>query len=258
MLHVGFTPAAERAGIYRGLLGDFDGDPANDLRLADGSALAVDPLAGELLYGPFRAAWRAVDHGRLFEDRPGEGPGAFDRDDFPGELANLQGFDDEARALARAVCVDAGVRDEDRRLDECTLDVVCTGDPAAARPFVDQGAPALAPPVEGAPPGPDPSVEGCVAEGRHRVNAQRPQGWHDCPADCFEAEPSIWGTDVYTDDSKICAAAIHAGRLPADQAGRVYLEHRPGQDAYEGSVRNGVTSRAYGHWGDSFGFVDGP
>ena len=35
-----------------------------------------------------------------------------------------------------------------------------------------------------------------------------------CPAGCDAEESNIWGTGVYTDDSYVCGAAIHDGRLP--------------------------------------------
>jgi len=35
----------------------------------------------------------------------------------------------------------------------------------------------------------------------------------DCPAGCDGVTDKLWGTTVYTDDSYICAAAIHDGRI---------------------------------------------
>jgi hypothetical protein len=77
-----------------------------------------------------------------------------------------------------------------------------------------------------------------------------------CPADC-SGERAVWGTDLYTDDSSICRAAIHAGLLGVDRGGAVVLTIQPGASRYEGSVRNGVTTRSYGAWGRSFGFEPG-
>lgn len=88
-----------------------------------------------------------------------------------------------------------------------------------------------------------------------------------CPADfsrsdapltcaCEEWRPGrIWGTDVYTNDSHICTAAVHAGLIDPGEGGVVTLEPRPGQDAYAGSERHGVRSRRYGRWGGAFAFV---
>lgn len=63
---------------------------------------------------------------------------------------------------------------------------------------------------------------------------------------------AIWGTDIYTDDSSICTAAVHRGLITAASGGSVTLEVRPGAGGYTASTRNGVTSRAYGGWSGSF------
>ncbi|HMG99846.1 MAG TPA: LCCL domain-containing protein [Terriglobales bacterium] len=65
-------------------------------------------------------------------------------------------------------------------------------------------------------------------------------------------EGSVWGTDIYTLDSSICNAAVHAGKLTAESGGPVTIELRPGQDSYKGTTRNGVTTNDYGNYGHSF------
>ena len=65
----------------------------------------------------------------------------------------------------------------------------------------------------------------------------------------------IWGTDLYTDDSSIATAAVHAGLITAQNGGTVTIEIRPGAASYTGSARNGVTSNNYGGWSGSFSFV---
>jgi phage baseplate assembly protein gpV len=69
-------------------------------------------------------------------------------------------------------------------------------------------------------------------------------------------EASIWGTNVYTDDSSVCTAAVHQGLIGFDEGGTVTIEVVDGQDEYVGSEANGVTSRSYGAWGGSFSFPD--
>jgi hypothetical protein len=59
---------------------------------------------------------------------------------------------------------------------------------------------------------------------------------------------TVWGTDVYTDDSAICPAAVHAGKLNAYNGGTATLEVYDGQQGYTGSTRNGVTSLDFGAW----------
>lgn len=59
-------------------------------------------------------------------------------------------------------------------------------------------------------------------------------------------EGSVWGTDVYTADSRLCAAAVHAGAIRAGERGlvRVTLLDGDGRD-YQGSTRHGVQTYDY-------------
>lgn len=65
---------------------------------------------------------------------------------------------------------------------------------------------------------------------------------------------NVWGTDVYTDDSSICEAAVHAGVIGRD-GGTVHYERLGAQESFQGSVRNGVSSLDYAAWPGSFRFV---
>ena len=64
----------------------------------------------------------------------------------------------------------------------------------------------------------------------------------------------VWGTDVYTDDSSVCTAAVHAGLITLAGGGTVTIEMRGGEASYRGEDRNGITSWNYGAWGSSFVF----
>ena len=66
---------------------------------------------------------------------------------------------------------------------------------------------------------------------------------------------NVWGTDVYTDDSSICEAAVHAGLIRRDEGGMVHYERLGAQPSFQGSVRNGVSSSSYPAWPGSFRFV---
>jgi hypothetical protein len=72
----------------------------------------------------------------------------------------------------------------------------------------------------------------------------------DCPARPGGGG-SLWGTDVYTDDSSMCEAGVHAGRINS-AGGPVIIEIRRGFPSYAGSTRNGTTSSDYGSWDGSF------
>lgn len=65
---------------------------------------------------------------------------------------------------------------------------------------------------------------------------------------------TVWGSGTYTDDSSICSAAVHAGKIKRATGGRVTLEIVPGLARYVGSAANGVTSNTYGTWAGSYVF----
>ena len=67
-----------------------------------------------------------------------------------------------------------------------------------------------------------------------------------------DAEASVWGTDIYTDDSYLAAAAVHAGALEDGETGTVVVNILPGEEAYTGSTQNDVTSWDYGSWSGSY------
>lgn len=59
-------------------------------------------------------------------------------------------------------------------------------------------------------------------------------------------QATVWGTDVYTLDSNIAAAAVHAGLAKPGEAVAVRVRVVPSPLQYAASVRNGVNSNAYG------------
>ena len=61
----------------------------------------------------------------------------------------------------------------------------------------------------------------------------------------------IYGTDVYTADSPICVASLHAGVITL-AGGKVHVVSRGAQTTFAPSTRNGVTSRSYGAFDASF------
>jgi LCCL domain len=65
----------------------------------------------------------------------------------------------------------------------------------------------------------------------------------------------VWGTDLYTDDSSVCSAAVHAGVITREDGGTVTIIIRPGAAHYDGSTRNGVVGEPYGAWEGSFEVV---
>lgn len=76
---------------------------------------------------------------------------------------------------------------------------------------------------------------------------------------CVAGDPGvIYGTDIYTADSSICTAAVHAGKTTVAGGTDFIIEDAPGQASYAGTARNGVMSRMWGTYARSFRFVDGP
>jgi len=71
-----------------------------------------------------------------------------------------------------------------------------------------------------------------------------------CPSNGKES--TVWGTDIYTLDSSICNAAVHAGKLAFESGGPVTIELRPGESSYKGTTRNGIKTNDYGQYGSSF------
>jgi hypothetical protein len=77
-----------------------------------------------------------------------------------------------------------------------------------------------------------------------------------CPSGGSKA--TVWGTDLYSDDSSVCTAALHAGRVTLAAGGTVQIAIAPGAPSYQGSVRNDVTTSNYGAFPGSFTIVGGP
>ncbi len=116
-LHLPFA----RSGKVEGLLGNYDGNAANDVRTPAG--MVVDAGSAEL-YGEFRRGWR-IPFGSptsLFK----RGPDLYDAN-FPIGLVRLQDLDPAAVAAARVKCRAAGVVSQEAE-DDCAFDIVVSGD----------------------------------------------------------------------------------------------------------------------------------
>jgi hypothetical protein len=97
-----------------------------------------------------------------------------------------------------------------------------------------------------------PTIDWTANAIEHRADSGKPLHF-TCPSGGTIEE--VWGTDSYTDDSSICTAAVHAGRITLDDGGEIAIEVREGAD-YTGSTRNGITTDSYdGGWRHAFVFV---
>jgi hypothetical protein len=74
-----------------------------------------------------------------------------------------------------------------------------------------------------------------------------------CGSGSASLSGAVWGTDVYTDDSNLCLAALHAGAI-GPSGGTVTVLRRDGRQFYVGSSRNGIASNDYGRYSASITF----
>jgi hypothetical protein len=68
---------------------------------------------------------------------------------------------------------------------------------------------------------------------------------------------SVWGTDVYTTDSRLAMAAVHAGVIKIGETGVVRVKVIPSLPAFAGSSRHGITTSPYGPYRAAYQFVKG-
>ncbi len=67
-----------------------------------------------------------------------------------------------------------------------------------------------------------------------------------------DAEGPLWGTDIYTGDSALSVAAVHAGLLKVGQTAVLKITIVAPQPQYQGCVRNNVTSHDFGRYGSAY------
>jgi hypothetical protein len=63
---------------------------------------------------------------------------------------------------------------------------------------------------------------------------------------------TVWGTDIYTGDSALAAAAVHAGAVGLGETAMVKVTVVAPLSQYRGSTRNGISSHSYGSFGTAF------
>jgi hypothetical protein len=241
-LDVEVRPAAGAKGLG-GLLGDRNSSTKNDIALSDGTVIDEDPVSWETLYGDYAENWRVTAETSLFVYDEGETAETYARWGKPG-MPDLSSADEDRRSDAEAAC--DGI-DDAVIYQGCLVDAVCGGATAESAAAWFQSDPEPEQVLEVSEP--QVPVE-CYETGSSVLDHGTTV--FACPLDCQEFG-FIWGTDIYTDDSSICAAAVHAGILAPDSTeGYVSVVEEPGQDQYVGSTRNGITTDDYGEWPRSF------
>jgi hypothetical protein len=122
-LNLFVQPSASRAGRLEGLLGNYDGDPANDVRPRGGSPIKP---SFETLYPSYADSWRVDKTSSLFTYAAGTSTDTFTDRTFPDRAVaakDLPGHD-----WAEKVCRDNDVTDP-IAIDACVIDLVTTGRP---------------------------------------------------------------------------------------------------------------------------------
>ena len=127
-IDVGVARGGSGSVGFSGLIGDLDGNGANDMRVRGGSVL-TSPLAFEALYSQFGDSWRITASESLFRYAGGSSTATYNQNGTPTEPLLLTDLNPTQRDRARAACVAAGVTTP-ALLGGCTLDVAGTGSAA--------------------------------------------------------------------------------------------------------------------------------
>ena len=110
----------------QGLMGNYDGNPDNDLVLRNGSKVQKKH---DELYPKFADNWRIQQENSLFYYEAGKNTESYTRRDLP---KNTVAFDMEKYTWAEQQCKGAGIQDEPF-LSGCIVDVYTSGDPSVAQ-----------------------------------------------------------------------------------------------------------------------------
>ncbi|MBP2296818.1 Calx-beta domain-containing protein [Azospirillum rugosum] len=121
-----FLSPTRAAGSIEGLMGNLDGNPSNDLALADGTVLS-QPVDYAVLYGSYADGWRVTQQTSLFDYRPGETTATYTDRSFPRQVLSVDTLPDALRQRAEALLDAAGITDPALR-QAALLDVALTGD----------------------------------------------------------------------------------------------------------------------------------
>jgi hypothetical protein len=125
-LDVSLRVEPTRQGDWQGLLGDDDGETANDIALKDGTSFSSPPIYFSELYSSFAEEWRVQPDNSLFDYRNGKTTEDYTNRSFPPSHITPKDLPEQKRSDAETKCRQAGV-DEGPNLQECIVDFGCTG-----------------------------------------------------------------------------------------------------------------------------------
>lgn len=112
-----------RHGSMSGLLGNYNGDPGDDLATRGGMVLPSQP-SFEQMYQQYGESWRITQDEALFDYAFGESTSTFTDRNYPAAPTTITA---SQRAAAEQTCRAAGIVDA-ATLEGCILDVALTGD----------------------------------------------------------------------------------------------------------------------------------
>lgn len=125
------------AGALEGLLGNANGNPDDDIFLADGTVLDR-PLTFEDLYGQYRDDWRVTTNEQsLFHYEDGESLEGFYLPDYPGGIVSITDFSAEDVTAAQQAVQNAGLSEGSVNYNNAVLDYLLTGDASFIEAAVD-------------------------------------------------------------------------------------------------------------------------
>ncbi|WP_205305044.1 VWD domain-containing protein, partial [Nocardioides sp. 616] len=110
----------------RGLLGNNDGNPHNDLVTASGEQLPAD-VPARVLYGRYADSWRVGSDESNFSYLHGQGTETFTDRSFPQDVKTLADYSTAELNAASKICREGHVS-EGPAFEDCVYDLVSTGD----------------------------------------------------------------------------------------------------------------------------------
>jgi hypothetical protein len=121
-LNVTMTPAPRRRGQLAGLLGNDNGNAADDLAYANGTSVGGSPTA-QTLDGPYANSWRITQATSLFDYGPGQSTATFTNLSFPSQ--NVDASNAPNAATLKQQCEAEGITDT-YLLQDCIVDASAT------------------------------------------------------------------------------------------------------------------------------------
>lgn len=269
------------SGQWSGMLGNADGDPANDIASRSGKVFTGTPTF-EQIHHQFSESWRISQKESLFHYADGENTETFTDRSLPAQELTVDDLPAEHRTQAERMCRAAGIQNPDIFLN-CVLDYGVLGELDDAKVPGQWGVVLSAINAERA----EDFAAGRVSLFGHRVpvnvegpnsgkgvalppkgnDAEDHSSWLVTGTELLGATKAragitcsaggnfgpVWGgNDAYAMTSSVCTAAVHSGAITRAKGGHVMPNrlHEAGEnidysgfDGFVSYLANGVTSK---------------